>query len=144
MYVRVILCTRKPLCLLVACTLVTVRAICWALPYSFQNSFVIEAGLTDFHKITVIVMKTTYEKLKSKITNYRDCKNFSSDKFWQIFFEKLSTENIYTNYIGTVKFLQNCINELKIFSPCKKMLRGIIMSSIDKFLWKKQVKEFIP
>ena len=94
----------------------------------------IEAGLTDFHKITVIVMKTTYEKLKSKITNYRDRKNFSSDKFWQIFFEKLSTENIYTNYIGTVKFLQNCINELKIFSPCKKMLRGIIMSSIDKSL----------
>ena len=30
-------------------------------PYSFQNSCVIEAGLSDFHKITVTVMKTTYE-----------------------------------------------------------------------------------
>ena len=35
-------------------------------PYSFQNSFPIETILSDFHKMTVTVMKTTYEKF----TNY--------------------------------------------------------------------------
>ena len=35
--------------------------------HSFQNSCVIEAGLSDFHKIVVIVMKTTYRKLEPRI-----------------------------------------------------------------------------
>ena len=30
-------------------------------PYSFQNSYVVETGLSDFHKMTVTVMKTAYE-----------------------------------------------------------------------------------
>ena len=33
-------------------------------PNSFQNSGVIEAGLSDFHKMTLTVMKTTFENLK--------------------------------------------------------------------------------
>ena len=53
-------------------------------PYSFKNSCVIETGLSYFHKMTVTVMKTTYEKLKSIITN-RDYKKFCNDKFWKIF-----------------------------------------------------------
>ena len=50
-------------------------------PYSLQNSCTIETGLSDFHKMTVTVMKTTYEKLKPRITNYRDYKNFRDDTF---------------------------------------------------------------
>ena len=33
-------------------------------PYNFQNSCVIETGLSDFHRAAVSGMKTTYEKLK--------------------------------------------------------------------------------
>ena len=33
-------------------------------PYSFQNSWLIETGLSDFHKMVVSVMKTTFQKLK--------------------------------------------------------------------------------
>ena len=50
-------------------------------PYSFQNSCVIETGLSDFHIMTVIVIKTTYEKLKPRIVNYRYYKNFCNDTF---------------------------------------------------------------
>ena len=49
--------------------------------YSFQNSCLIETGLSDFHKMTVTVMKTSYEKLKPRIINYRDYKNFCNDTF---------------------------------------------------------------
>ena len=33
-------------------------------PYSFQNSRVVETGTSDIHKIIVLVMKTTFQKLK--------------------------------------------------------------------------------
>ena len=33
-------------------------------PKRFHNSFVIETGLQDFHNVAVIVMRTTFEKLK--------------------------------------------------------------------------------
>ena len=31
--------------------------------YSFRNSYIIETGLSDFHKMIVSVMKTTFQKL---------------------------------------------------------------------------------
>ena len=36
-------------------------------PNSFQNSCAIETGLSDFHKITVIILKIKLEKLKPRI-----------------------------------------------------------------------------
>ena len=74
----------------------------------------------DFYRMAVTFMKTTYEKLKPRIVNYRDYINFCNDTFWQIFLEKLSTENINTYCSGFEKFLQICIDTLNIFPPCKK------------------------
>ena len=45
----------------------------------------IEAGSSDFLKMTAAVMKTTYEKLKPKIINYRDYKKFCNDAFDKFF-----------------------------------------------------------
>ena len=89
-------------------------------PYSFQNSCAIETGLSDFHKMTVTVMKTTYEKLKPRITNYSDYKKFCKDTFRQKVLEKLATENINTNCSGLEKFLQIYVNTLNNLAPCKK------------------------
>ena len=36
-------------------------------PYSFQNSWLIETGISDFHKMIVPVMKTTFQKLKPRM-----------------------------------------------------------------------------
>ena len=35
-------------------------------PKGFQNSTVIETGLEDFHNVAVRVMRTTFEKLKTR------------------------------------------------------------------------------
>ena len=48
-------------------------------PLSFQNT--VETGLSDFHKMVVTVMKTTFPKAQPKITYYRDYKNFDSYSF---------------------------------------------------------------
>ena len=60
---------------------------------SFQNSSAIEAGLSDFHKMTITVMKTTFHKLKLKLIYYRDFSMFSNDKFREELLSKLSMGN---------------------------------------------------
>ena len=50
-------------------------------PRSFQNSCAIEAGLSDFHKLVVTVMKTTYKKSQTKIIIYRSYKHFNNETF---------------------------------------------------------------
>ena len=84
---------------------------------SFQNLGVIETGLSDFHKMTVTVMKTTFEKLKPNIIHYRDYKKFSNDKFRENLISRLSTEIIRVDCNGMQKFLQICIKTLDELEP---------------------------
>ena len=39
---------------------------------SFQNTTTVETGLSDFHKMTITIMKTVFKKHKPKIIQYRD------------------------------------------------------------------------
>ena len=50
-------------------------------PRSFQGSTLIETGLSDFHKMTLTVMKMHFEKQRPKIIYYRDYKKFNHDDF---------------------------------------------------------------
>ena len=50
-------------------------------PKSFQDSEVIETGLSDFHKMSLTVMKVFYNKQKPKIIQYRKYKGFSNEAF---------------------------------------------------------------
>ena len=45
----------------------------------FQNSCVIETGLSDFHTMIATVMKTSYRKIEPMVINYRDYKSFSDE-----------------------------------------------------------------
>ena len=106
-------------------------------PNSFQNSGVIESDLSDFHKMTVTVMKTTFEKLKPNIIHYRDYRKFSNDKFRENLISCLSTENIRVDCNGMEKFLQICIKTLDELAPQKKKYsRGKNMPFINKTIKK--------
>ena len=48
---------------------------------SFHSSHIIETGISDFHKMTVSVMKIYFKKQKSSNIYYRGYKNFSNDQF---------------------------------------------------------------
>ena len=50
-------------------------------PKSFQESEVIETGLSAFHKMSLTVMKVFYNKQKPKIIQYRKYKDFSNEAF---------------------------------------------------------------
>ena len=47
----------------------------------FQHTKVVETGLSDFHKLTVTVLKTCFKKRQPKIISYREYKNFSHENF---------------------------------------------------------------
>ena len=45
-------------------------------PQSLHTRCVIETGLSDFHLITLTVMKKSFKKLKPSVINYRSYKHF--------------------------------------------------------------------
>ena len=48
---------------------------------SFQNSTTIETGLSDWHKMTVTVLKTSYKKQDPLTINYRNYNRFNEETF---------------------------------------------------------------
>ena len=50
-------------------------------PKSFQNTVAVTTGLSDFHKMTVTVLKNTFCKPPPKIVHYRCYKNFNCKEF---------------------------------------------------------------
>ena len=89
-------------------------------PRSFQNSCVIEAGLSDFHNMVVTVIKTTYRKLEPRIVQYRDFKYFCNNNFKELLQKAISQnlgvgcDEIYESFISF------CINILGNHATLKK------------------------
>ena len=50
-------------------------------PKCFQDTMVIETGLSDFHKMSTTVIKMYYAKQKPSIVHYRKFKHFCNDSF---------------------------------------------------------------
>ena len=48
---------------------------------SFQNSMTLETGLSDFHKLTITVLKRYFKKKDPITINYRDLRSFDALKF---------------------------------------------------------------
>ena len=48
---------------------------------SFQNTITVFAGISDFHKLVLTVLKINFTKNKPKEIIYRDYKNFGSFLF---------------------------------------------------------------
>ena len=63
---------------------------------SFIKTSVIETGLLDFHRVTI--MNTTFQKQTSKILNYRNYKNFDNEKFNIDLVNKLNELNNHDQY----------------------------------------------
>ena len=50
-------------------------------PPSLKNTYVIETGLSDFHKMIVAVMKMHFPKMKLEVVSYQKYKDFHNQKF---------------------------------------------------------------
>ena len=87
-------------------------------PRSFQSSCAIETGLSDFHKMTVAVMKTSFQKLKPRIVSYRNYNSFDNEEYRDNLIEELSKQSFEKNSLH--KFLDTCRTVLDKQAPRKK------------------------
>ena len=67
-------------------------------PKSFMKSTVIESDISDFHKMTLTVMKSFFPKQKHNIIRYRDYRNFSNESFRNDLLFEISN-NASKNYL---------------------------------------------
>ena len=73
-------------------------------PRSFQTTCLIETGLSDFHLMTLTVMRKSFKKLKPRVINYRSYKHFSDEIFREGLLEKLSQQTFVNNDYGFENF----------------------------------------
>ena len=61
---------------------------------SFQNSQVIETGLSDYHKMTITVLRAFFQKQSPICIKYRDYKKFDVSLFYVELYQNLCCMNI--------------------------------------------------
>ena len=105
-------------------------------PLSFQNSCVIETGLSDFPKMAVTVMKTTYRKLEPITVYYRDFKYFCNNNFKELLQIAISQNlGVGCNEIYE-SFASSCNKILDNHAPLKKKFVSNKINPYNKSLSK--------
>jgi hypothetical protein len=87
---------------------------------SFQHSDVIETGLSDFHKMTITVLKTYFQKQSPVRIKYRNYKKFDDTSFRNELLKKLDTINL--EHITYDDFHTAFMSTLENHAPLKEKL----------------------
>ena len=100
-------------------------------PGSFQNSCVIETGLSDFHTMIVTVIKTFYRRIEPRVINYLDYKSFSNEGFRESLLENIkgklseNSDKSFDNIINTCSTLldkQNFLTKKSMLVVINRLL----------------------
>ena len=112
-------------------------------PRNFQGSCVVETGLSDFHRMVVTIMKTTFQRLPPKIRTYRNYNKFFNHKFREIVVKELSLTNTSNN--DTNNFIEICMRILDKHVPLrKKYIRDNHLPFMNKELSKAIIHRSTP
>ena len=84
---------------------------------SFQKTTAIETGLSDFHKMTITIMKAVFKKKKPKIIQYREYTKFSNTVFRSELMELLYIHDV--NNIHYNDFDNLVMGSLNTYAPIK-------------------------
>ena len=111
-------------------------------PKSFKNSTVIEAGLPDFHKMSLTVMKVFYKKQHPKIVRYWNYHNSDSKLFLNEVKNSIEQEYYQNQSLEFGSFKKKVDNILQKHAPLKKRYvranqAPLIDKSINKHIMKR-------
>ena len=87
-------------------------------PRSFQNTTTVETGLSDFHKMTLTVLKTHFEKLPPQIIAYRDYNKYDYNTYRKELMEILSSHDLSITSLELFKEI--ALEVLNKHAPIKK------------------------
>ena len=108
-------------------------------PHSFQNSTVVETGLSDFHMLTVTVLKTSFRKRPPKLIKYRNYKQYSHFNFQNEF--TLLLTGIDLNHISNDDYVSLFMEVLNRHAPLKqRYVRANDQPFVTKELRKEHMK----
>ena len=115
----------------------TIELILTNSPHRFQTSYVIETGLLDFHGMVLTTMKTSFERLKLRVINYRDYKSFENKLFREELLFELSNSTLEENADGFQEFTEIYQKTVNQYVPAKqKFVRGNHLPFMNKTLSK--------
>ena len=103
---------------------------------SFQNSMTLETGLSDFHHMTITVLKRYFKKKDPIIINYRDYKSFDGNNFRRDLKKQLEQIKI----IEIENFTKIFMGVLNNYAPMKKK---VVRGNNAPFMNKTLSKEFM-
>ena len=84
----------------------------------FQKTTVVETGLSDFHKMTVTILKSFFKKTPAKIISYRDYKTFSQTDFRRELHQYFTNYNVYK--LSNDKFVNIFMGIFNKHAPLKQ------------------------
>ena len=105
-------------------------------PLSFKNTYVIEIGLSDFHKMIVAVMKMHFPKIKPQVVSYRKYQDFHNETFLDSLRHELNIQGQFLNEKGLDAFSTICAKIFDKHAPKKSDIYDttISLSLILKFV----------
>ena len=86
---------------------------------SFQNFCTFETGLSDFHKMTLTVLKSSFAKQKPRILNYRNYKFFNNTLFRDQVLSGLINPNLQINNKDLKHFKKTYRSVINTIAPLK-------------------------
>ena len=87
-------------------------------PKRFHSSSVFETGLSEFHKLTLTVLKVFNTKREPKIIQYRDYNHFDNASFRADLLQELSHQNVQPGEFQKFKYISSKV--LNIHAPLKE------------------------
>ena len=88
---------REPTCYKSPSNPICIDLILTNAPQKFESTCVLETGLSDFHLMTVTVMRKIFKKSKPRTINYRSYKQFANEAYRESLLHELSKE-VFVNY----------------------------------------------
>ena len=85
---------RKPTCFRNTENPICINLMLTKVPRSFQSTYVIETDLSDFHLMTLTVVRKEYQKFQSRIISYRSYRHFPNENFRENLLHNLSKVNL--------------------------------------------------
>ena len=89
-------------------------------PTSFQNSCTFETGLSDFHKMILTVLKSSFVKQKTRVLIYRNDKFFNNTLFRDQILNKLRNSNLQISNKDLKHFKETCLSVVNTIAPLKR------------------------
>ena len=88
----------------------------------FQRTWVLDTGLSDFHLMTVTVIRNIFKKLRPRAINYKSYKHFSNESYRESLLNELSKKDFVINDYGLQRFCDVNINTLNRRATRKRKL----------------------